>query len=178
MPHETSGRRVRVVGNSGAGKTTLARRIAAVRGVPRRELDEVFFTTDWQRRDADEALADLRAWTDGPGADGWVIDGNWTSHVGYLFDDADLVVWLDYPRWVVMPRIMWRALSRWTTRRELWHGNRESLTNMLSRDPTRNIVLWSWTQHSKYHTQYAALAAADPRWLRLPNPRAARGWWW
>ena len=48
-------RRVRVVGNSGAGKTTFARRLADALDVPHLELDEVFWDAGWTKRDPDEA---------------------------------------------------------------------------------------------------------------------------
>ena len=37
------------------------------------------------------------------------------------------------------------------TRAELWNGNQEEWRNLLTLDPETNIVLWAWTQHSKYH---------------------------
>jgi len=162
-------RRVRVVGNSGSGKTTLTRKVAARLGVPHRELDEVFHAPSWERRDTDEARADLRAWLAGPGADGWVVDGNWGSKVDDLCVDVDVIVWLDYPRRVVMPRVLWRTVWRGVTGRELWHG-------MFSRDPRKNIVLWSWTQHRRYQEQYGTLTATEPRVVRLTGPRATRRW--
>jgi hypothetical protein len=52
------------------------------------------------------------------------------------------------------------------TRRELWSGNRERLSSLLSRDPEENIVLWSWTQYQKNLDRYLA-AVLDPAWTHL-----------
>jgi cytidylate kinase len=41
-------RRVSVIGNSGAGKSTVARHLAAVLGVPHLELDAVFHQPGWR----------------------------------------------------------------------------------------------------------------------------------
>jgi len=169
-------RRLRVVGNSGAGKTTYARALAARLGLAHAELDEIFWDANWTWRDEAEARARLAEFLAGPGAAGWVIDGNWNTKVQGLLDEVDTIVWLDYSRWVIMPRVIGRTLSHGITRRELWHGNRETLTNLLRRNPEENIVLWAWTQQAAYRAQYGAIAQQDGRVLRLTSPRAARRW--
>ncbi|TKR24503.1 toxin [Cellulomonas hominis] len=169
-------RRVRVVGTSGAGKTTFARALARRLGVPHRELDEVFWAPDWQMRDLAEAQGVLRDFlAASPG--GWVVDGNWNTRREGLADDADVVVWLDYARPLVMARVVRRTLGRGLLRRELWHGNREQLRNLVRRDPEENIVLWAWTSHARNREQYAAEAARGTvPVVRLRSPRAARRW--
>ncbi|QAY71887.1 toxin [Xylanimonas protaetiae] len=173
---EAAPRTVRVVGNSGAGKTTFARAVAARLGVPHLELDEVFWDAGWQYRDLPDAHERLAAFLAGPGAGGWAIDGNWNTRLEGMLDGADVVAWLDYPRRVVMPRVVWRTVARGVTRRRLWHGNRERLANLVKRDPEQNIVRWAWTQHEGYRARYVALAAHDPRVVRLRTPREARRW--
>lgn len=168
-------RRVRVVGTSGSGKTTFARRLAAVLDVPHVELDEVFWGPDWVKRDLAEARADLE---DRLSAPAWVVDGNWESSAGdVLGAAADTTVWLDYPRRVVMARVVRRTLRRGLLRTRLWHGNRESLRNLFLRDPDENVVLWAWTTHAGRRQRYAALAAEpDAHVVRLAGPRDARRW--
>jgi hypothetical protein len=52
-----------------------------------------------------------------------------------------------------MTRVIKRTLLRIVKRERLWNDNRESWRNALSRDPMRNIVLWAWNSHAKYHEQ-------------------------
>lgn len=164
-------RRVRVVGTSGAGKSTFARRLARALDAPYVELDEVFWGPGWVKRDAEEARADLRARTAG---DRWVTDGNWESRLDGVLDDADVIVWLDHPRRVVMTRVVRRTLWRGLTRRTLWHGNRESLANLRHTDPHRNVVLWAWHHHATVVERYALRAQAPGSdVVRLRGPRAA-----
>ncbi|QHT55299.1 toxin [Cellulomonas sp. H30R-01] len=171
-------RRLRVVGNTGSGKTTLARAAAARLGVGHLELDAVFWAEEWTKRDLPEAHAIVREFLASPQArDGWVVDGNWNSHRQGLLDDADALVWLDYPRRVVMRRVVARTLRRGLLRQELWHGNRERLRNLLRRDPDENVVLWSWTQHARYRAQYGLLHdAGGVVVVRLRHPRETRRW--
>jgi hypothetical protein len=71
-----------------------------------------------------------------------------------------------------MQRVLWRTVRRGVTRRPLWNGNRESLRNLLSRDPNRNIALWAWRRHTVYRDRYTA-AAADPAYGHLTFVRVA-----
>lgn len=152
-----------MVGNSGSGKSTLGRAIAARLGVDHIELDALFHQANWtpltpaQLR---ERVAPLVA------ADGWVIDGNYSAVRDLVWLRADTVVWLDLPRRTVMWRIVARTLRRLATRERLWNGNRERLRNVLSRDPDRNVVLWSWRKHASYRELYGT-ASRDPALARL-----------
>ena len=62
-------RRVLVVGMSGAGKTTVARRLAGALGTPFHEMDALALGPGFSRRP--ELLDDVHRVT---GADAWVVD--------------------------------------------------------------------------------------------------------
>jgi adenylate kinase family enzyme len=169
-------RRVSVVGNSGSGKTTLGRELAAALGVPFLELDAVFHQPGWTELPREEFRAAVRQAVAG---DGWVIDGSYSHVRDIVWDRADTVVWLDLPHWRVMRQVIGRTLRRGVTRQELWNGNRESLRNLLRRDPQQSIVVWAYTNHATYRDRYA-VASADPayahlRFVRLRSPAEVRG---
>ena len=157
-------RRVSVVGNSGSGKSMLARELAAVLGVPHLELDSVFHQPRWEPLPLEEFQRVVAAWA---AKDGWVIDGNYSSRVQpIIWARADTVIWLDLPRLTVMRQVIRRTLRRAVTRQELWNGNREPLINFLSLAPEKSIIAWAWHNHARYRAEYAA-AAADPGNARL-----------
>lgn len=176
MPSADQPRRVRVVGISGAGKSTLARAAAQRLGLPYLELDEVFWMSGWRMREGEDARGALRERL-AQVPDGWVACGNWTTLVGDEMADADLVVWLDHRRSLVMARVVRRTLVRALTRRELWNGNRERWRNLVARTPEENIVLWSWTRYAPTRERYLALAESGPvPVVRLRGRRAVRRW--
>ena len=171
--------RLCVVGNSGSGKTHLARRLAQRLDLPHVELDALNHRADWQEAPVEEFRAQVRALLDEheTRCGGWVVDGNYRSRVTGLFE-PDTYVWLDYPRRVVFPRVVRRTLGRVLLRRELWNGNRERWRNLLTRDPEENILLWSWTQHGSYRARYEELMTlpGTASWIRLGSPHETDRW--
>ena len=79
------------------------------------------------------------------------MDGNYSHVRDILWPLASTILIIDLPKRVVMTRVIKRTFLRILKREELWNGNRESWRNALSRDPMRNIILWSWNSHEKYH---------------------------
>lgn len=158
-------RRVSVVGNSGSGKSALARQVADRLGVPYIELDAIHHLPGWTPIDPGEFRALLDEIT---ACDGWVIDGNYRTLVvdGPVWQRADTVAWLDLPRRVVMRQVIGRTVRRAITREELWNGNREPWANFVRWDPERNIIRWSWTQHRKYQERFGS-AMSDVRYAHL-----------
>ena len=140
--------RVLIQGTSGSGKTTLSEALAKVLGVERLELDGLYHQPDWTPLDVDEFRERVAAFAAQPA---WVVDGNYSQVRNILWPRATMIALIDLPRRVVMTRIIKRTVLRIVRRERLWNDNRESWRNALSRDPQRNIVVWSWTTHSKYH---------------------------
>lgn len=164
--------RVVVVGSSGSGKSTLAAAVAAHLAAPHIELDALHHQPDWEPLPDDEFLVELSRRTARPS---WVVDGNYPRFADLLWSAADTVIWLDLPRPLVMRRVAVRTIVRLATRKELWNGNRERLGQFLSPDPSKNLLLWTWTMHPVYRTRYSH-RISDPRWKplsvhRLRSPR-------
>ena len=172
-------RRVSVVGTSGSGKTTLARTLAKRLGVPYIELDAFMHLPGWQLRPDMEFMEDVEKATSQPG---WVVDGNYRRFVieGPVWKRADTVVWLDLPRRTVMRRLIVRTVRRAVTREVLWNGNREPLSNFLSLDPEKSLIVWAWVKHDEFMKRYLK-AMTDPAWqrihfVRLQSSAAATRW--
>jgi adenylate kinase family enzyme len=159
-------RRISVVGNSGSGKTTIARGVATALGVPHLELDAVFHQPGWQPLDTDEFTRIVSEFTAG---EGWVVDGNYSKVRDVVWDLADTVIWVDPARHRVMRQLIARTLRRMATGAELWNGNRERWSYLFNRE--ESIILWAWTNHRGCRDRYLS-AQADPanahlRFVRL-----------
>ena len=169
-------RRVSVVGNSGVGKSTLARSLAAALDAEFLELDSVFHQAGWVPLPREEFRRRVAAVVAG---ERWVIDGNYTSQVKDLvWARADTVVWLDLPRRTVMRRIIWRSFRRAAARTELWNGNRERWRNLFSMDKEESVIAWAWQTHAatraKLEAAMADQANSHLRFVRLTSAAAVR----
>jgi adenylate kinase family enzyme len=135
---------------SGNGKTTLARELAQRLDVPFIEMDALVHGPGWVETPADELRAQVEPIV---ASDGWVIDGPYRGKLGNLvLDAADVVVWLDLPMWVWMPRLIRRTARRIRGREELWNGNKETLANVvLSRD---SLLLYAVRSHFRRRRVY------------------------
>jgi adenylate kinase family enzyme len=127
-------RKVAVVTSaSGSGATTVGRDLARRLGVPFHELDALFWKPGWVESTADELRAAVEPIV---ATDAWVIDGSYQSKIGQLvLGGAEVVVWLDLPMRIWLPRLLRRTFRRARSGEELWDDNYESLrTAFLSRD--------------------------------------------
>ena len=98
-------------------------------------------------------------------SEAWVIDGAYRGKLGDLvLERADLVVWLDLPLSVWLPRLLRRTARRIVTREELWNGNREELRYALH--PRYSVVVYALRGYRKRRRRYASELARFPL-LRL-----------
>jgi hypothetical protein len=118
--------RVVVVGTTGAGKTTFARRLALMLGAEHVELDALYWGPGWTPRDA--FVPDVTAAARQPR---WVIDGNYAAVRDVVWSRCTAIVWLDYSLARVLGRVVWRTARRIVTRERLYGGNRETVGGAL-----------------------------------------------
>src|SRR5690606_34975702 len=98
----------------------MARALAAKLGLPHTEIDALFHGPNWTPRP--EFVHDVTLLVQQPA---WVAEWQYSQVRPLLAASADLLVWLDYPKALVMRRVIKRTLKRRFTREELWNGNRE-----------------------------------------------------
>ncbi len=127
------------------------------------ELDSIYHQPGWTPVSDEEFRTRVAAATE---PDTWVVDGNYSVIRDITWSKADTVVWFDLPYVTVMARTIRRTVRRVFTRRELWNGNREPLSNLWSFNPEKSIIAWTATRHRVYRRRYRA-AEIDPQWSGL-----------
>jgi adenylate kinase family enzyme len=102
------GRRILVVGCSGAGKTTFAHKLAGILALPLIQLDLHYWRPGWQQPSSEEWRQQVTALADAPE---WLMDGNYSSTYDLRMPRADTLIWFDYPRATCLRRVLWRTLK-------------------------------------------------------------------
>ena len=157
MNPQLPGRRISVIGTSGAGKTYVATSLASKLGIPYICNDAIIWQPDWVQTPPDERH---RLMTAAAAQDAWTFDGNLTASEDMaILARCDTIVWLDLPRWQVHRQVLWRTLTGLITRKPHWeNGNPERWRIFLSKE---SIVWWSIKTFGERRRQYAAMFA-DP----------------
>ena len=167
--------RVLFHGVTGSGKTSAARAYSRVTGIP------VFC--------ADDDLGWLPGWTNRPpeeqrrlavditGRDRWVLDSAYSAWRDVVLDRAQLIVFLDYPRWLSLGRLVRRTVRRIITREPVCNGNVETLRRALARD---SIIVWHFRTFRSKREAFArirdATGGGGPAVLAFGRPRDLDAW--
>lgn len=132
--------RILIVGNSGAGKSTMARALSEKTGLPVVHLDRLFWRENWQHIAREEFDALLQQELE---KSQWIIDGNYDRTVSTRLAYCDTVIYLDYPRWQCLLGVVKRVISSygkvrpdmgdgcperfdWEFMKYVWNYNREN----------------------------------------------------
>ena len=135
---------------SGNGKTTLGRDLALRLGVPFVELDALVHGPGWIETPDDVLRAQVEPIV---ASDAWVIDGTYRHKLGDLvLDAADVVVWLDLPIRVWLPRLARRTWRRIRGREALWNGNTESIGSAIW--GRESLVVWAFRTHFRRRREW------------------------
>lgn len=87
-------RRIIVIGCPGGGKSTFARKLNELTGIPLFYLDMIYHRPDRtivSRKEFDSKLQGIL------NQDEWIIDGNYARTLQLRLEQCDTVFWLDYP---------------------------------------------------------------------------------
>jgi adenylate kinase family enzyme len=165
-----------VVGTSGCGKTTFARRLAQTLALQHIELDRLFWLPGWQPRDVTEFCGRVEQCLSVPR---WVVDGNYGMLRDVTWPRATHAVWLNYPFALVLARVTRRTLARIAAQREVFPGCRETLRNSFL--SPKSVIWWSITTYRPRRQRYAAMrreqAFPQLTWVELRSPLEARAFW-
>ncbi|MCE9519790.1 MAG: flagellar protein FlaR [Verrucomicrobia bacterium] len=86
--------RLAVIGNAGAGKSTLCGKLGSLLRLPVYSLDSIMWREGWAPVPADEVARISRGWLQG---DRWIVDGFGTwDFIEEEFERADSIVFLDH----------------------------------------------------------------------------------
>ena len=160
--------KINVVGISGSGKSTFAKKIADKICHPYIELDSIYWGSDWKPNpnfliDLDSSLSTNSS---------YVLDGNYASSDYLKWKNIDIVIWLDYSFHLSFYRCLTRTIKRLVSKETLWGTNKENISNILG----KNSILYFMVTH--YHKNKKKFLLdmknkSDIKFIRLRSPKEA-----
>ena len=126
--------RVAIIGNAAGGKSTLAHKISAARGLPCIEVDKLLWQEGWKLAPTDIYEARHAA---AIAADKWVIEGLGSqASIPARLSRANEIVLIDLPLWVHF------ALA--AERQARWHHHDIRPAGMIEKPPTMALFRTMW----------------------------------
>ena len=109
-------KRVVILGRGASGKSTLARRLGQITGLPVIELDKIFWGANLVPTSHEQWTETQRPLVD---QERWILDGDLGPYdsIEVRLRAADTIILLDYS----LCRCAWRAIRRSRERADFWH---------------------------------------------------------
>lgn len=166
-------KRILLVGSSNSGKSTLALFLHQTLHLPLVEIDELAWQPEWQMITTEALRLKIQGVVQQPA---WILVGNYGSTQDLSWPEAELVIWLDLPHYVVVWRSIVRSIQRTLRQTPVCNGNYESFRrSFLQRD---SIILWVWNHYHTIQQHYEAKTQSSiqegPVILRLKTRQEVR----
>jgi adenylate kinase family enzyme len=164
--------RILVYGVTGSGKTTLAAGIAARTGLPWYSVDDLTWLPGWAQVPTDEQRRTIAAICS---RDRWVLDTAYSQWLDVPLSRVELIVALDFPRWISLGRLLKRTARRIVRQDLICNGNRESLRQQLSRE---SIIWWHFKSFARKRARIRTWVhdPLAPPIVHLTSPRQVSRW--
>ena len=118
--------KIAIIGSSGAGKTTLAKKISSRLKVKVYHLDRFFWQPDWIRESGERRIDTLKGFVQ---KRQWIIEGTYLNSSELHLNEADIIIFLDMPPFLCFWRIIMRHLNyRGLRRCDIPKGSTNRLT--------------------------------------------------
>jgi adenylate kinase family enzyme len=142
-------RRIMIVGQPGAGKSTLAARLGELTGLPVIHIDRIHWQPGWVERSKAEKT---RLCLEAERQDRWVFEGGHSATWPSRLARADILVWLDLPVWLRLWRVVRRAIvGLGKTRPDMAEGCPERLRSL------PEFISYIWTTRQSAQEKLHAL---------------------
>ena len=102
-------KRILIIGCSGAGKSTFAKKLQGVLDIEVIHLDQHYWKPNWEKTESEEWSKKVAQLMKG---EQWIIDGNYRSTFDMRTPLADTIIWLDFPALICLYRACKRRLEQ------------------------------------------------------------------
>lgn len=165
--------RILFYGVTGSGKSSAARAYSARSGLPEFSADDdIGWLPGWEQRSVEEQREIAASIAS---KDHWVLDSAYGTWRDLVLSRAELVVALDYPRWLSPARLVRRSVLRALTGQKVCNGNIESLGRLFAKD---SIIRWHFQSFRRKRWQIKNMQTdpSMPPVIVFHHPREVEAW--
>jgi adenylate kinase family enzyme len=164
--------RILIYGVTGSGKTTLAQRLGDVTGLPWHSVDDLTWEANWTPVSNELQTQKIESIC---GENRWILDTAYGTWIHVPLQRAQLIVALDYPRWISLGRLLRRTVSRALDGRPICNGNRETFRLTFNRN---SILVWHFKSFARKRTRILKWAAESegPEVVHIRTPKQLEEW--
>lgn len=144
-------KKIIVIGTSASGKTTLATRLAGQFKLKLIDLDEYFWLENWTTKSKEDFHQSIR---DAIASKYWVVSGNYNSTFHLTWPEADTIIWLNYPDWLIYWRFIKRTFDRVILGQRCCNGNKESLSRSFG---PHSLIWWIFKTKDRNRLRYGEI---------------------
>jgi len=159
-----------IIGTSGSGKTTLAKKLSLVLNSNHIELDSYYHGPNWEQVTADVFEQKVSKVIND--SDSWIIEGNYQVVRELIWPKANLIIWLDYPFYIVFIRLFKRTIKRFVTKEVLWNDNTEDFFKQLF--TKKSVLFWAIKTHWKNRKEFQTVLVDSNQYnnksIRIKRP--------
>lgn len=159
-------KRVIIIGCGGAGKSTLARKMGELTGIPVIHLDQLFWKPGWVERTREEFDPMIQRELE---KEAWIMDGNFSRTLPQRIQRCDMVIYLDFSRMSCLLGVLKRVLTTYgKVRPDMGEGCPERMDF--------DFMKWVWNYNqNKRESNYRLLnEATHVETVVLKNRRSVR----
>jgi adenylate kinase family enzyme len=140
-------KRILVIGSGGAGKSTFAKRLAALLDIQLIHLDSLYWNPGWVETPKQEWKNTVKQIIT---RDSWVMDGNYSGTLDLRLEACDTVIFLDIARVICLWRVIKRTVAYQNKcRPDMAEGCRERLDI--------GFLLWIWNYRKRTRPKIVSL---------------------
>ncbi|QDP98981.1 adenylate kinase [Microlunatus elymi] len=161
-----------VYGVTGSGKSTLAQELAERTGLPPVAVDELTWRPGWVPVPGDEQRKIISEICAG---ESWILDHGYGKWLDIVNERVELIIGLDYPRWLSLSRLVRRTIGNVLLRTPTCNGNTETVATAVADD---SIVRWHFRSFARKRQRLREWAAdpQGPPVLVFSHPRQVERW--
>lgn len=104
----TLGKRIMIIGSPGSGKSTFARQLTELTGLPLIHLDKEFWNSGWIETPREEWVLKQETFLS---REEWILDGNYGGTIDMRLEKADTIIWFNLSRMLCLFSYLKRVIT-------------------------------------------------------------------